>query len=169
MKSNCAAAFVVSLAALSGCAQEPGPVAPISTGESWTAVFDSAVNNAIISQQTLFPYHFKPDAADLNELGEKDLAVLMAHYRNHPAELRVRRGDAADGLYGQRVQAVVERLDLAGLRMDRIPIADSVAGGSGLGNEQVLVNLERRNTPPACSEQSSGSFGATLGLSGGSR
>ncbi len=162
MKTNWLTTSLLSLVALVGCAQNPADVEPISTGESWTAVYDSAVNNAIIAQQALFPYHFKVNSAELNELGDKDLAVLMAHYQNHPGELHIRRGDASVALYDQRVRAVAGRLEAVGLQIDRIPITDGVANGSGLGNEQILINIERRNTPPSFSgDESTSSFGTS--------
>src|ERR1044071_5771977 len=57
------------------------------------AVSDTAINNAIITQHTLFPYHFVSGTAELNELGQRELAVLCDHYRANGGAATVREGD----------------------------------------------------------------------------
>src|SRR3954451_3352814 len=53
------------------------------------AVRDSGVKAAIISQHTLYPYHFDEGGEMLNSLGERDLAVLAAHLRTHPGQINI--------------------------------------------------------------------------------
>ena len=53
------------------------------------------VENAIITQHTLYPYHFGVDAGELNELGQRDLMVLARHFKDHPGILNIRRGETA--------------------------------------------------------------------------
>ncbi len=50
------------------------------------------VENAIVTQHTLYPYHFVTDGAGLNDLGQRDLMVLARHYKEQPGALNVRRG-----------------------------------------------------------------------------
>ena len=45
--------------------------------------YEESVNNGIVRQKTLFPYHFVPDTPLLTEIGEHDLSVLAAHYKNN--------------------------------------------------------------------------------------
>ena len=103
---------------------------------------DIAVQNAIISQHTLFPYHFVKNGAELNELGERDLAVLANHFMEHPGQLNIRRSDSSMDPYQARVDFVLDRLKKAGIDTERIRISDGMPGGSGMLSEKVLVILE---------------------------
>lgn len=104
---------------------------------------DIAIQNAIVSQHTLFPYHFVKNGAELNELGQKDLAALTSHFINYPGHLNIRKHNTAEDLYDARVNMVRERLQQAGIAMERISISDGMPGGSGITSERVLVILER--------------------------
>ena len=50
---------------------------------------DAAIENAIIAQQAMFPYHFVEGGAQLNELGQRDLAILAEHYSKQPGTLHI--------------------------------------------------------------------------------
>lgn len=39
--------------------------------------------NGVIRQKTVFPYHFLTDSPRLNELGERDLAIIARHYKDN--------------------------------------------------------------------------------------
>ena len=104
---------------------------------------DIAVQNAIVSQHTLFPYHFVENGAELNELGQKDLAALTSHFIKYPGHLNIRRHNTAEDIYDARVNMVRERLQEAGIAMERISISDDMPGGSGITSERVLVILEK--------------------------
>jgi len=104
---------------------------------------DIAIQNAIVSQHTLFPYHFVKNGAELNELGQKDLAALTSHFINYPGHLNIRRHNTTEDLYDARVNMVRERLQEAGIDMERISVSDDMPGGSGITSERVLVILER--------------------------
>jgi len=108
------------------------------------AVNDIAIRNAIVRQHTLFPYHFVVNGSDLNALGGRDLGVLVAHYRQYPGQLNVRRGDADGALYQRRVKAVQEALAGGGVDVARVMIADAPAGGEGRPGEQVIIVMARR-------------------------
>ena len=110
------------------------------TASAWATnpIDDVGINNAIIAQRALYRYHFTPGAATLNALGRRDLAVLAAHYRRHPGELSVRRGESPIGLYKARVEAVVEALAEAGVPAESITITDALPGGDGMLSELVL-------------------------------
>ncbi len=104
---------------------------------------DIAIQNAIISQHTLFPYHFVKDGAELNELGQRDLDILAAHLIEHPGLLNVRRDNSSDDLYKTRVDFVLGKLKQAGINTERISISDGMPGGTGMPSESVLTILER--------------------------
>jgi hypothetical protein len=104
---------------------------------------DVAWQNAIISQHTLFPYHFVDNGAELNELGRRDLAILASHFKEKPGRLNVRHDNVPDQLYEARVDLVVDRLKQAGIEIERLSISDGMAGGSGIASERVLILLEK--------------------------
>ena len=102
---------------------------------AWLAdsLHDAAMENAIIAQHTLFRYQFVSNAAVLNELGERDLNILAAHFKEHPGRLNIRRGDVAADLYQARIKGVVELLAKAGVdRGTRLRRTDPAPQGRGL-------------------------------------
>ena len=104
---------------------------------------DIAIQNAIVSQHTLFPYHFVKNGAELNELGQRDIAALTSHFMKHPGHLNIRRHNTTADLYEARVNVVHERLQEAGIDMERISISDNMPGGSGVASERILIILEQ--------------------------
>lgn len=113
---------------------------------------DQQVNNAILAQHTLYPYHFQANCQDLNDLGMHDLCVLASHYCKNPGKLNIRRGNATDALYRARVEAVDAALAKAGVPTDRIQITDGTPGGDGMASEHVIVILRetyQRQAPGA--------------------
>ncbi len=101
------------------------------------------VENAIIAQYTLFPYHFVKNSAELNELGRKDLAVLAKHLSRCPGDLNVRKADTPLDIYQARVNLVIDRLKKAGVPADQILIADGMPGGDGMVSERVIKILDK--------------------------
>ena len=98
---------------------------------------DSAVENAIIVQHTLYPYHFIPNGASLNDLGEHDFRVLTEHFRNNPGDLNIRRGaEDSQTLYEARVRLITDRLNQSGIQIG--PLADASPGGTGMPSEMAL-------------------------------
>ena len=61
------------LALSAGC--EPDPQAVELDRRLVNVYGNSAVENAIVRQHTVFPYHFEYGGADLNALGKKDLGT----------------------------------------------------------------------------------------------
>lgn len=103
--------------------------------------FDQQRDQAILTQHTLYPYHFQANASELNELGMRDLLVLASHYREAPGRLNLQQGDASDALYEARVAHVKDSLAQAGVDAQRVTIADDLPGGSGVPADRVLVIL----------------------------
>jgi len=104
---------------------------------------DIAMQNAIVSQHTLFPYHFVTNGAELNELGRRDLAALTSHFIKHPGHLNIRRHNTPADLYEARINTVRGRLIEAGIDKERISISDDMPGGEGITSEKVLVILAK--------------------------
>ena len=138
---NAGAALLVCGASLAGC----HPVVKKGAEDKWLAVTvqDAAVRNGILTQQTLYPYHFIENSAELNDLGAMDLAVLADHYRLYPGELGIRRGRTRAELYDARVKAVRDSLAMAGVDTTRMRlVSDSLQGGEGMASERVIRVLE---------------------------
>lgn len=117
---------------------------------------DIAIQNALVSQHTLFPYHFVMNGAELNELGQRDLAALTSHFIKYPGHLNIRRGKTPAGLYEARVKMIHEKLLEAGIDAKRLSISDGMPGGSGTTSERMLVILEQG--PESVSTSTSGSY-----------
>lgn len=106
------------------------------------------IENAIVTQHTLYPYHFVPNGEGLNELGQRDLAVLTRYFLEHPGVLNVRRGeDTSAEVYQARVAGVRNRLQQAGVEPGRVNLVDGAPGGSGLISEQVVTILQKDSDP----------------------
>jgi hypothetical protein len=99
------------------------------------------VESAIISQRTIYPYHFVSDSDELNALGQRDLMVLARHFKDHAGALNVRRDDTDAALYEARVAAVLAALKEAEVDTDRLTVSDSMPGGDGMASERVIVVL----------------------------
>jgi hypothetical protein len=140
-----------------------------SAANRWTIsnIHDAAINNAILTQHTLFPYHFNTGLETLNDLGERDLAALAANYRARPGELSVRRGDASEDLYAARLAVVAKRLQESGVETARVKIIDAPAGGPGLNSERVVKILLESETKGLTLDTGSASpSGGSSGSSG---
>ena len=120
---------------------------------------DIAIQNAIVSQHTLFPYHFITNGAELNELGQRDLAALTSHFIKYPGQLNIRRGKITADLYEARINMVYERLLEAGIDKKRISISDAMPGGSGITSERMLIILSQKSRGVSSGSGSSYSSG----------
>ena len=106
-----------------------------------TSLNDIALENAIITQHTLFPYHFVKDSAELNELGQHDLAILARHFKEHSGHLNIRQNNIPADLYEARINFVTDKLTKAGIKTEQISISDGMPGGSGMASERILTIL----------------------------
>ncbi|HET6428337.1 MAG TPA: hypothetical protein VFJ30_08005 [Phycisphaerae bacterium] len=112
-------------------------------------VQDQAIQNAIVRQQTLYPYHFVINGEELTSLGEQEMRVLAAHYRTYPGQLSVRRGDESEQLYQKRVTRVLCVLQEAGVPVERVRITEDLPRGDGMSSEQVVQIMKRSELPQA--------------------
>lgn len=112
------------------------------------AVADAQVRAGIIVQHTLYAHEFIPNGTILNDLGQRDLAILAEHYRRFPGPLNIQRGDASPDLYEQRVRHVVQALQQADIDTGWIKVTDGLPGGDGSPADRVLLVLRRSQQPP---------------------
>lgn len=132
------------LVAAVGCSAPGLRVEASSELNTWLAraALDTSVRNAIVTQHTLYDYHFIRDAATLNDLGWRDVTVLAEHFRQYPGALNVRRGSASAALHQERVESVIAALNEAGVEADRVTVSDGLPGGEGMRSEHILVILQ---------------------------
>lgn len=133
-------ALIAALLSLCACAEMAtsgdGPFAR-------DMLLGASMERALITQSTLFPYHFETGTAELNELGRRDLLVLAGHLRQHRGSLTVRRGGAAPELHEERVQAVLAALESAGVSRRAITLRDGLPGGDGTPSARIVDVLSR--------------------------
>lgn len=137
---------LVLLAAMVGCVEKGQTFSEDrAMMNAWSVDMYHAdmINNAILTEHTLYPHHFVHNAAVLNELGEHDLDVLARHYADYPGQMNVRQGVVEDELYQARLRTVVEYMRSRGVDTDRVKMEDRFSGGSGLPAEQVLTILAK--------------------------
>jgi len=143
MKLSMILTVVLFCISMIGCQEsvEESPDKHLINSQLLNSYYDIAMQNAIISQHTLYPYHFVANGAELNELGKRDLAVLTRHFIKQPGHLNIRRHNIPAGLYEARVESVRKRLKEAGIDIGRISITDDMPGGSGVPSESILIIL----------------------------
>ena len=147
MKSGSFLIFLLcSLVLFVGCDAEKSQMATndkaINT-ELVNTYTNMQIENAIITQHTLYPYHFIENSDKLNELGKRDFAVLAKHFAENPGPLNVNKANVPDALYKSRVASVADMLQKAGVEKNRIKIEDGLPGGSGMPAESVVKILEK--------------------------
>lgn len=119
---------------------------------------------ALVAQHTVFPHHFVAGTSRLNELGERDLGVLAAHYKEHPGLLNIQRARASAGLYDARVAVVAAFLLEEGVEVGELSISDTGTGGDGMASERVLRVLQRSDEQQG--NQGGAATDITLGIGG---
>ncbi len=122
---------------------------------------NASLNNAIVAQHTLYPYHFLNGSGELNDLGARDLCVLTDHFLKSGGDLNVHRGRASQAVYEARVKTVLERLSAAGVPSGAVAVKDGLPGGDGISSERVIVILKEKMSK-------SDNMGGTMDLNGGS-
>ena len=148
----------------SGTVMENGPDKSLINAELINALNDTAMRNAIISQHSIYPYHFVNNSDKLNELGVRDLAVLADHFKENPGRLNVCRDNTPEALYQDRANFILNQLKEAGIGIDRITVSDGMPGGQGMPSEKVLDIMEKEYQP---TQKTTGMSGTTI--SGGQR
>lgn len=159
MKWLCPLVVCLACVVLAGCneKQAADPSQKKLDVELVNTLNNIGVENAIIAQHTLYPYHFGQNAAELNELGQRDLAVLARHFKDHPGVLNINKGETSAELYDARVAHVLSELQRAGVETARMSVSDGMPGGTGMPSESVVVILQ--NQPNASTGMNTSSGG----------
>ena len=149
MRLSGVAALCLVCGLMSGCEEDARTAADKRFDNEMIRTLNNVgVENAIITQHTLYPYHFVPNGEALNELGQRDFAVLARHFAEHPGLLNIRQGDGiSPELYKARVAAVTSRLKQAGIEPGRVSVTDGMPGGPGTPSERVVTILQKSEEP----------------------
>ena len=107
---------------------------------------NASLNNAIIAQHTLYPYHF------VDGVGASSTSSASATWTCSPTtsrsaggDLNVRRGDASQALYEARVKIVLERLAASGVQSGVGRGQGRAARAvTGIASERVIVILKEK-------------------------
>lgn len=136
---------LVCVVLLCGC-EQPQSEPTVDESEINRKVVDTysdlAIQNAVITQHTLYPYHFVNNSAQLNGLGQRDLSVLIQHFKDNPGQLNVQQGEAGSVLYQSRIQTIQEKLLQGGIPEAKIQISSGMPGGEGIASNAVIEILE---------------------------
>jgi hypothetical protein len=128
-----------------------------------TAYNDTAMENAIIAQHSLYSYHFVNNSDQLNELGRRDLSILAKHFKEYPGQLDISRDGTSKGLYQARVAYVSGQHNKDGVDISKLTISDGLPGGSGMASSEVVqikeadqkARNERQKRSPMTQNESS--------------
>lgn len=138
----------VGAVAAAGCnALQPAPDTGAANRALAESLGDESIRNAIIRQHTLHPYHFTPNDAVLNELGRRDLQVLINHFSDHPGTLNIRRGAESEHLYDARLRHVMKLLTDSDVEARKMTFDDDLPGGSGMESREVIEILRPAKAP----------------------
>ncbi|MHC4290185.1 MAG: OmpA family protein [Planctomycetota bacterium] len=141
---------MMSAVSLCGCQEKQAGTNTVDESEVNRKIVDTysdlAIQNAIIAQHTLYPYHFVNNGAQLNGLGERDLSVLVQHFQDNPGQLILQQGGTESLLYQSRAQTVYEKLLQGGIPDGKIQITDGMPGGDGIASNSIIEILETERT-----------------------
>ncbi len=141
MKTSLSIVLVFACYVLCGC-EETAQVQPIDKGlinaKQVNMLNDIAIENAIVTQRTLYPFHFINNSEKLNELGRKDLSILIEHFKEYPGQLNVQQQDTDYSLYQARLAFVFQELQDAGVDMTKVSLVDGMPGGDGMETDDVI-------------------------------
>ena len=143
---------------LGGCAVDPMSAPRNGAGD---LLLGASMQRAIVVQSALYPYHFVPDSAELNELGVNDLNVLAMHLRDHAGSLLISRGGASKELHEARVRAVLAALEESGVAKTQVAVHDGLPGGDGLPSTKVVEIMKKPLILSGGGVSSTGSSSAT--------
>ncbi len=122
------------------------PEGPAANAWLASSADNQQIANAIIREHTLYPYQFEADGAKLNELGARDIQVLIEHFRHAGGTLSIRRLDSPVELYRARVKEISDMLAAAGIARERVKIVDAMPGGQGMPSPDVVLMLQPKGT-----------------------
>jgi hypothetical protein len=140
MRWLCTGIVCMACVLLAGCNEERAdqPTKKLDV-ELVNTLNNLQVENAIVTQRTLYPYHFVTGGAGLNDLGQRDLLVLARHFKEQPGALNIRQGEVDATLYRARVTQVQNRLKEAGVDLRRMTFEDGMPGGPGMRSESIVT------------------------------
>jgi hypothetical protein len=142
-----------ALSALTACESEPVvlPPEPPASGASLDLYSETAIEDGIIRERTIYPHYFVANSTRLNDLGLRAVHVLGRSCAERGGRVSIVQGDADDQLYADRIDVVVDAMVVAGTDRARLVVDDEPAGGQGMPSGTVLEILagDDEGTAPA--------------------
>jgi hypothetical protein len=149
-KKAALAMALVGAVVLCGCQEQQAKSPTVDESQVNRKIVDTysdlMIQNAIIAQHTLYPYHFVNNSPLLNNLGERDMAVLIQHFMDNPGQLMIQQGGTDAVLYQSRAQTVYEKLLAGGIPDAKIKIVTGMPGGDGMQSNSMIQILETEKT-----------------------
>lgn len=148
-----------------GCSTPSTSETQETFGRAWIgdAFHRASIDRAILTQRTLYPFHFHAETAELNALGRQDLEVLAEHLVEHPGTVHLHRGAASDALFTERADAVALALVEAGVQPGDVRIGENAPGGPGIAGPRVIEETERARTDSLEREEEGSTSLSTIG------
>lgn len=156
----------IALATMTGCDFSSMDYSSDQDTRMVTALQEPPVDNAIVAQRTLYPYHFVMDSAALNDLGQRDMDILACHFKNKTGQINVYRGDTPEPLYQARLMTVTRALANCSISAKTVKVGDGLPGGDGISSERAILVLERDKQPMIVTDSSTSGMSGTTGLGG---
>lgn len=182
-----AAAAGVLLWPAAGCQRSPRPAAPaadqIDEDEfndlAVRSAFDEQARAAVVTERSIYGHHFEPGGTALNGLGERQVDILAAAYRDAgEVEINVADDGSPAERRAGRLEAVRQAFLERGLATDALDLVAGRPGGQGLpsvyvigaltGTDEGLEGGSGGSRSQGSRGGSSGSSGRSSGMSGSS-
>jgi hypothetical protein len=179
MKPLCLVLLLMPLG-LPACTDSPPMDARISSNAAEQQAIDTwyvdthlrgDIAAGIITQRTIYPYHFEPGSSRLTDLGRRDVGILAEYYKSTPAAIAVVRGDAADELYAARTGVVKDAFKDSGVDLARVTVGEGLPGGRGISGQSIVeakMNETGQFSAPSTDTGSMTKEGTTSGETKGS-
>jgi hypothetical protein len=132
------------------------------------SAFEEQTRNGIVAESTVYPYHFRTNGPQLNELGEQQVRAIAAGYRGNELRVNVPRGDTVDELYQLRVETIRKYFADAGYGSERITVTRGVPGGRGISSDFAIRLFDTETTDVSQSSNWSDSRTSPSRSTGGS-
>lgn len=116
------------------------------------------IDQAVIVQHTLYPYHFFEGKDVLNDVGCRDLRLIADYYRESGVPLNVQRGGVSQELYDARVRSVAKFIADCGIADNRIQIVEGRPGGAGMASMWVVKIMSKQEPGGAQQQEKPGVY-----------
>jgi hypothetical protein len=105
-------------------------------------------DNAMISDMTLWDYHFVPHTSELSGAGAERLTRLAFYLDTYGGTVRYDTSVTDEGLIKDRIAHAHEYLKVSGADVSRVQIEAQLPGGQQFAAREGIRMMERGTRPP---------------------